>query len=122
MGDIGLLDYGARFYDPSIARFTIVDPLSETYTFQNPFAYAANNPIKFIDYMGLGATYNWDEHVKGNKGVYNDDNGNEVSWSDVKKEYGIDKRTNDAFFLSNSKGVYFQQGDISLSGSIKKLR
>jgi len=30
-----------------------VDPLAEKYAFQSPFAYAANNPIKFIDWMGL---------------------------------------------------------------------
>ena len=48
--------YGARFYDPSIGRFTTVDPLAEKYSFQNPQAYAANNPIRYIDFMGLGPT------------------------------------------------------------------
>ncbi len=49
-----MLDYGARFYDPAIARFTTIDPLAEDYTFQTPYAYAANNPIIYIDYMGMG--------------------------------------------------------------------
>jgi hypothetical protein len=30
-----------------------MDPLSESYSFQSPFAYAANNPIANIDFMGM---------------------------------------------------------------------
>jgi RHS repeat-associated protein len=51
---VNCLDYGARFYDPEIGRFHSVDLLSEVYSFQSPYAYAANDPIQYIDYMGMG--------------------------------------------------------------------
>ena len=47
--ELGWYDYGLRFYDPSLARFHTLDPLAEKYYFQTPFAYAANNPILFLD-------------------------------------------------------------------------
>jgi uncharacterized protein RhaS with RHS repeats len=45
--------YGARYYAAWICRFVSVDPLAGEYKFQNPYAYAANSPIKFIDDMGM---------------------------------------------------------------------
>ncbi len=46
-------DYGFRFYDPVLARFSTIDPLTEKNHSQSGFVYAANNPILFMDYMGL---------------------------------------------------------------------
>ena len=44
-----LLDFGARFYDPSTAIFLQQDPLAEKYYNISPYAYCANNPVNFVD-------------------------------------------------------------------------
>jgi len=47
------LDYGARMYDAQTGRFFTQDPLTESMVSVSPFIYAANNPIKYIDFLGL---------------------------------------------------------------------
>ena len=49
----GWHNYGARFYDPAIARFTTIDPLAEQFPHQSGYVYADNDPIGKIDFMGL---------------------------------------------------------------------
>jgi RHS repeat-associated protein len=49
-------DYGARFYDPQIGRWTTPDPLTENSVGGNPYIYALNSPMRYIDPNGLDAT------------------------------------------------------------------
>jgi len=51
--DLEWYDYGARFYDPQIGRFTTVDPLTEWHFNYTPYHYTFNNPMNFTDPFGL---------------------------------------------------------------------
>ena len=46
-------DYGFRIYDPSIARFLSVDPLTSSYPWYTPYQFAGNKPIWAVDLDGL---------------------------------------------------------------------
>ena len=46
-------DYGARFYDPVMAKWTTIDPLSEVNRKWSPYKYVKNNSIANIDPDGM---------------------------------------------------------------------
>ncbi|WP_435866954.1 RHS repeat-associated core domain-containing protein [Streptomyces xanthochromogenes] len=48
----GLYKMGARSYDPNLARFTTTDPSGQE---NNPYLYAAGDPINQTDPIGLSA-------------------------------------------------------------------
>jgi RHS repeat-associated protein len=50
--ELGQYDYGARFYDPVVARWNVIDRFSEKYVNSSPYAYVLDNPIKSIDING----------------------------------------------------------------------
>ena len=49
---LGTLDYGARHYDPRIARWTVPDPMAENYYGVNAYGYCAGNPVMMVDTNG----------------------------------------------------------------------
>lgn len=46
-------DYGFRIYNPRIAKFLSVDPLTQSYPWYTPYQFAGNKPIIAIDLDGL---------------------------------------------------------------------
>jgi RHS repeat-associated protein len=57
--DLGLNwnDYGARFYDPAMARWQTVDPLAGKYSRWSPYNYVMDNPMNCIDPTGMEGQY-----------------------------------------------------------------
>ena len=49
----GMLDYGFRQLDVQLGRWHVVDALAENHFDTSPYAYVKNNPINYIDVLGL---------------------------------------------------------------------
>ena len=118
-GGLDWYDYGARYYDPLIGMFLSVDPLSENFYSVNPYAYCLSNPFNRIDPTGMSSRYNWKTKR------YEDEDGNEVSWEEVRAEYQLDGMSSPAVDGLNDWGLSNETDDggnvDAISGAAPKV-
>ena len=73
---LNLYDYSARQMEPALGRFTTMDPMCEKYYDWSPYAYVANNPLKFVDPTGMMVDWYLNlykgqiEHVLGSENLF----------------------------------------------------
>ena len=123
-----LYDFSARMYNPSLARFTTMDPLCEKYYSISPYAYCAGNPVNLVDPSGTDSyliIWRTDDAQVGHAAfaidnykeeTYIDENGKEqkrktpdgtVTYYDLwpSKDVGIDNFWKDVPAMYNEKKV-----------------
>ena len=84
---VPLLDYGARFYDPTLARWSTPDPLAEKYYSISPYAFCNNNPVNLVDPDGRS----WGKAVKVVKKIHKTVKaGKKVSVKNILKSEALD--------------------------------
>ena len=90
---LGWYNYWARFYDPSVGRWSTPDPLSDLQAGYSPYHYVYDNPISYVDPFGLMG--------EGADGLTNED------WINASRP-GADKNLYQEYRSQNKENQYYK--------------
>ena len=111
--ETGMYYYEARYYKPPV--FTSRDPMFEKYFWMTPYAYCANNPVKYVDPSG--------EHIEVTE---NEDGTYTVSGGELNRDRNIyvmkdGKRTGQVIGQTLTKYSFFGDNDEVVTGAVINL-
>lgn len=79
-------DYGARWYDACVGRWSCVDPMAEVNPDWNPYRYGFNNPLTYTDPTGM-----IEGHGLGGRNL-----GKQAAADNVNRVMGIDQESDNS--------------------------
>jgi RHS repeat-associated protein len=94
--NLNIYDFHARGYDPVIGRTLQMDPMADSYYPWSPYAWAMNNPIKYMDPTGMFSTHTDEDgnvvavYDDGDLGVYKHQGSRGKAAETVKRDYSED--------------------------------
>ena len=108
--ETGMYYYEARYYKPPV--FTSRDPMFEKYFWMTPYAYCANNPVKYVDPSGEEM---WQPEIYENGKVYYvaDDGDSKESFQ---RQYNVSKEAVDKIF--ENAGISDVKKGTTISGDV----
>lgn len=91
---IGLLDYGARMYDPEMARWMSLDPKAESRIDISPYAFCSNDPVCRIDPDGRLDDW-YKDHITG-----------EYKWTDATSQNELNSMKVNGTYLGEALMIF----------------
>ena len=133
--ETGMYYYEARYYAPPV--FTSRDAMFEKYFWMSPYAYCANNPVKYVDPSGRKVEPAGEEEANAYENYKNEVSNRIAYWQDKinQKQSSIDNaktKFGKAFKsiglknaknnLETYKGIQSELNDLELSSIVFRIR